>query len=52
MLGEIRRGAVRQRGALRGIRLAYDPVADHIRGSAQAVTQQGRAGACPDPSAS
>jgi hypothetical protein len=33
--------AVRQRGALRGVRLvAYDSVADYIRRSAQAVTSK------------
>lgn len=38
-LGEIRMVAVRQRGAVRGVRLvAYDSVADFIRRSAQSVT--------------
>lgn len=38
-LGEIRMVAVRQRGALRGVRLVvYDSVADYIRRSAQLVT--------------
>lgn len=37
-LGEIRMVSVRQRGALRGVRLVvYDSVADYIRRSAQVV---------------
>jgi hypothetical protein len=40
-LGEIRMIAVRQRGALRGIRLVvYDSVVDYIRRSAQLVTTE------------
>jgi hypothetical protein len=40
-LGEIRMVAVRQRGALRGVRLVvYDSVADYIRRSAQLVTTE------------
>jgi hypothetical protein len=40
-LGEIRMVAVRQRGAVRGVRLVvYDSVADYIRRSAEAVTTQ------------
>ena len=39
-LGEIKMVAVRQRGALRGVRLfVYNSVADYIRRSAQVVTQ-------------
>jgi len=39
-LGEIRMIAVRQRGALRGVRLVvYDSVVDYIRRSAQAALQ-------------
>lgn len=38
--GEIKMIAVRQRGALRGVRLVvYDSVADYIRRSAQAAVQ-------------
>ncbi len=38
-VGEIKMIAVRQRGALRGVRLVvYDSVADYIRRSAQVVT--------------
>lgn len=39
-LGEIRMIAVRQRGALRGVRL-YDSVADYIRRAGQEATQSG-----------
>ncbi len=39
--GEIKMVAVRQRGALRGVRLvAYDSVTDYIRRSAEAVTSK------------
>jgi hypothetical protein len=40
-LGEIKLVAVRQRGAVRGVRLVdYDSVADFIRRSAQSVTNE------------